>query len=148
MIRKLLLIFGVLVFGATAASAQSCQDVINKRQDLMKKSAASGKIAAAMIRGQTPFDLAKAKQILAVFYNDASQLSVLFPDCSKTGEHTTVSPAVWEKPAEFKTRIDKYLADVKAAQKSTKDLATFKASIQAIGKDCSSCHQDFRVKRS
>lgn len=148
MTRHFLLVLAITACGVTVAAAQGCQDVINTRQALMKKSAAAGKVASSMIRGETPFDLAKAKQIFAAFDNDASQLPVLFPECSKTGDHTTAAPSIWQQPAQFKARIDKYTADVKAAEANTKDLATFKASMQAIGKDCGGCHQVFRTKQS
>jgi len=63
MIQKLLIAFAVLVLGVTAASAQSCQDIIDKRQTLMKHSAADAKIGSSMMMGETPFDLAKVKEI-------------------------------------------------------------------------------------
>jgi cytochrome c556 len=145
MVRKLLVTFVVLMLGVTAAAAQSCQDVVDKRQALMKKSAAVGKDGSAMIRGDTPFDLAKAQAILATFAEDATALPSLFPDCSKTAEHTTAAPAIWDKPDDFKAAIAKFASDVKAAQDTTKDLDSFKTNFQTIGKNCGSCHQTFRV---
>src|SRR5215469_5498973 len=146
MFRTILVVLSILVCGATTAMAQSCQDVIDKRQAFMKHSAAMAKIGSAMVKGETPFDLAKAKEILAVFAEDAAAMPNLFPDCSKTGEHTTVAPTIWEKPNDFKAAQAKFSADVKAAQDSLKDLDSLKASFQAIGKDCGSCHQVFRVR--
>ncbi len=148
MIRKLLVVVAVLVFGVTAAAAQSCQDVIDKRQALMKRSAELAKSGSAMIKGEAPFDLDKTKEIFAAFAEDAAALPTLFPDCSKTGEHTTAGPAVWDMPDAFKAAIAKFAADVKAAQDSTKDLDSLKASFQTVGKDCASCHQTFRIKPS
>jgi cytochrome c556 len=148
MIGKMLVVLAVLLFGVTAASAQSCQDIIDKRQALMKRSAEMAKAGSAMIKGDTPFDLAKVKEIFAAFADDATAMPTLFPDCSKTGDHTTVAPAIWDKPADFKAAQDKFGADVKAAQDSVKDLDTLKASFQSIGKDCGGCHQAFRVRPS
>ena len=148
MIGRLLVALTVLMLAATAASAQSCQDVIDKRQTLMKHSAAEAKIASSMIKGEVPFDLAKTKEIYATFATDAGAMPTLFPDCSKTGDHTTAAPAIWTKPDDFKAAIVKFTADIKAAQDSTKDLDSLKASFQTIGKDCGSCHQTFRVKPS
>jgi cytochrome c556 len=145
MIRKLLVVFAILMLGVTAAAAQSCQDVINKRQTLMKRSAAMAKDGSAMIKGDAPFDLAKVQEILAAFADDAAQMPNLFPDCSKTGDHTTVAPTIWDKSDDFKAAIAKFAADVTAAQDSTKDLDGLKASFQTLGKDCGSCHQTFRV---
>ena len=148
MIGRLLVALTVLMLAATAASAQSCQDVIDKRQTLMKHSAAEAKIASSMIKGEVPFDLAKTKEIYATFATDAGAMPTLFPDCSKTGDHTTAAPAIWEKSDDFKAAIAKFTADIKAAQDSTKDLDSLKTNFQAIGKDCGSCHQTFRVKPS
>jgi cytochrome c556 len=148
MFRKILLAFAVLAVGVTAAAAQSCQEPIDKRQALMKRSASLATAGSAMIKGDAPFDLAKVKEIFAAFAEDAGAMPTLFPDCSKTGEHTTAGPAVWDKAADFKAAIAKFAADIKAAQDSTKDLDTFKASFQSIGKDCGSCHQTFRVRPS
>jgi cytochrome c556 len=148
MLHKILIGFTIFVFGATAAAAQSCQDTINTRQTLMKHSGASAKLATSMVKGETPFDLAKTQEIFATFATDAKQMPTLFPDCSKTGNDTTAGPAIWDKRDDFNAAISKFAADIKAAQDNTKDLDTFKASFQTIGKDCSSCHQTFRVRKS
>jgi cytochrome c556 len=148
MFRKLLVVFAVLMFGVTAAAAQSCQDIIDKRQTLMKKSGAAAKIGTEMIKGERPFDLAQVREIYAAFTEDATLMPTLFPDCSKTGNKTTAAPAIWQKMDDFKAAIAKFAADIKAAQDSTKDVDTLKAGFQIIGKNCSNCHQTFRVKSS
>ncbi|HEX9237156.1 MAG TPA: cytochrome c [Xanthobacteraceae bacterium] len=148
MFRKLFVVFAVLMLGVTAAAAQSCQDIIDKRQNLMKKSGAAAKIGTEMIKGERPFDLAKVREIYAAFADDATQMPTLFPDCSKTGHKTTAAPAIWQKMDDFKAAIAKFAADIKAAQDNTKDLGSLKANFQIIGKNCSNCHQSFRVKSS
>jgi cytochrome c556 len=148
MFRKLLVVFAVLMLGVTAAAAQNCQDIIDKRQTLMKKSGAAAKIGTEMIKGERPFDLAQVREIYAAFTEDATQMPTLFPDCSKTGNKTTAAPAIWQKMDDFKAAIAKFAADIKAAQDSTKDVDTLKAGFQTIGKNCSNCHQTFRVKSS
>ena len=148
MFRQLLAVFAIVILGVTAAVAQSCPDMIDKRQTLMKRSSDLAKGGSAMIKGEAAFDLAKTKEIFAAFAEDAGAMPTLFPDCSKTGDHTTAGPAIWDRPDDFKAVIAKFAADVKAAQDSTKDLDTFKASFQSIGKDCGSCHQTFRVRPS
>jgi cytochrome c556 len=136
------------MFGVTAAAAQSCQDIIDKRQTLMKKSGAAAKIGTEMIKGERPFDMAQVREIYAAFTEDATQMPALFPDCSKTGNKTTAAPAIWEKTDDFKAAIAKFAADIKAAQENTKDVDTLKANFTTIGKNCSNCHQTFRVKSS
>src|SRR4029077_16542113 len=146
--RKLLVVFAALMLGVTAAGAPSCPDIIDKRQTLMKKSGAEAKIGSEMIKGERPFDMAKVREIYAAFADDATQMPTLFPDCSKTGNKTTAAPAIWQKMDDFKAAISKFATDIKAAQDSTKDVDTLKAGFQTIGKNCSNCHQTFRVKSS
>lgn len=148
MFGRVLLVAGLMLSGATVVYAQSCPDTITTRQGLMKKSGAAGKTAAAMVKGQAPFDLAKAKEILATFADDAGKMPTLFPDCSKTGEKSTAAPTIWDNRADFDAAVAKFNADIKAAQQGTKDLPTFKAGFVPVIQDCSSCHQRFRVKKS
>lgn len=140
-------VLAMLALGTNIAAAQSCEDVIKTRQTLMKRSGDMAKAGAAMARGQAPFDEAKVQEILAAFADKAQKLPNLFPDCSKTGGDTHATPAVWEKPDEFKEKIVKFATDVKAAQGNAKDLDTFKASFSTIGKDCGGCHETFRTKQ-
>jgi cytochrome c556 len=148
MFQKLLVVFVVLMFGITAAAAQSCDDAITKRQDLMKASGAAGKTGSSIAKGETPFDLAKAQEVFATFARDAKEMPALFPVCSKTGDHTTAAPAIWDKADDFKAAVANFQADIKAAQDNTKDLDTFKTNLQTVGKDCGNCHQAFRVRPS
>jgi cytochrome c556 len=136
------------MLGVTAAAAQSCPEFIEKRQTLMKKSGAEAKTGTEMIKGERPFDAAKVQEIYAAFADDAKQMPALFPDCSKTGAKTTAAPAIWQRMDDFKAAIAKFAADIKAAQDNTKDLGALKANFQTIGKNCSSCHQTFRVRSS
>jgi cytochrome c556 len=147
MFGKMVVVLAVLVCGVSAASAQSCQDVIAKRQTFMKRSADMAKIGSAMIKGETPFDLAKAKEILAAFAEDAAAMPNLFPECSKTGDKTTAAPTIWDKPNDFKAAQAKFAADVKTAQDNLKDLDSLKVAFAAIGKDCGGCHRQFRTRQ-
>jgi cytochrome c556 len=146
MFRKLLVASAVLTVCVTAAAAQSCQDIIDKRQALMKKSGAAAKTGSEMIKGERPFDLAQVQQIYEAFAEDAKQMPALFPDCSKTGNKTTAAPVIWQRKDDFKAAIDKFADDIKAAQANTKDVDGLKANFQIIGRNCSSCHQTFRTK--
>jgi cytochrome c556 len=136
----------VTTFGATAVIAQ--QDPIAARKALMKENGAQAKVGAAMVKGEAPFDLAKAKTIFATFENAAAKMPGLFPDDSKTGHETTAAPKIWENMADFKARFAKLGTDAKAAQASVKDLDSFKTAFASMGKECGACHQDYRVKKN
>jgi cytochrome c556 len=132
------------VFVATAAMAQD--NPIIARQELMKDNGKQAKLGAAMAKGEKPFDLATAKKIFATFAETAPKMPGLFPPDSKTGHKTTAAPKIWEDMADFKARFEKLGADAKEAEVRITDLASFKAAFGAIGKNCSGCHHEYRIK--
>jgi cytochrome c556 len=143
--KRILLAVAVMAFGATAVVAQG--DVIAQRKALMKENGAQSRIAREMIEGKQPFDLAKAKKVLATFADSADKAKSLFPDSSKNGD-TAALPAIWEKKADFDAKLAKFGADSKAGEAKVKDLDSFKAVIGDIGKECGGCHQPYRKRAS
>lgn len=131
----------------TAATAQ--EDPIKARQALMKANGQQAGLGAKMVKGEEPFDLAKAKAIFVVFQDAAAKAPALFPDSSKTGGDTAADPKIWTNMDDFKAKFAKLGADAKAAASSVTDLDSFKAAFGNIGKeDCGGCHQTYRIKKS
>jgi cytochrome c556 len=152
MIRTVFVIAAVAL-GVTAAIAQ--QDPIAARKALMKSNGDAAKAAGAMIKGDTPFDLAAAQKIFATFADAAAKMPSLYPAGSESeagssaADDFSPSPKVWEDMADFKARFAKFGDDAKAAGSSVKDLDSFKAAVGDIGKnDCGGCHQIYRLKKS
>jgi cytochrome c556 len=134
-----------IALSASAVIAQS--KAIAERRDIMKGVGAAAKSGAAMARGSTPYDNAKAVEVFVVYANAAAKMPGLFPDDSKTGGETTASPKIWSDMAGFKAAMAKFEADSKASQASVKDIDSFKAAFGAAGKQCGSCHEVFRVSK-
>lgn len=130
---------------ATVVLAQS--DVIAQRRDLMKANGGATKDPAAMLKGETAFDLAKVQASLAKYQEIAAKMPTLYPDNSKTGGDTTASPKIWDDAAGFKAAFEKFSNDAKAASTAIKDEASFKANFPNVLKNCGSCHETFRVKK-
>jgi cytochrome c556 len=145
MIRSIL-VGAALAIGATAVVAQG--DVIAQRRDIMKANGAATRTGNQMVKGEVPFDLAKAKEILQTYANAADKMHTYFPDNSKTGGETTASPRIWENQAEFRKRFDDWAADIKKASAQTKDLDSFKEAFGTLTKACGGCHETFRIKKS
>jgi cytochrome c556 len=131
---------------ATAAFAQA--DVIKERQQIMKGVGGATKDPGGMLKGETPFDLAKVKASLATYAEAAKKMPALFPENSKTGGDTTAAPAVWTDMAGFKAGFAKFEADVVKASAEIKDEASFKANFPNVLKNCGSCHETYRIKKS
>ena len=130
---------------ATVVLAQS--DVIAQRRDLMKANGGATKDPAAMLKGETAFDLAKVQASLAKYQETSAKMPTLYPDNSKTGGDTTASPKIWEDAAGFKAAFEKFANESKAAAAAIKDEASFKANFPNVLKNCGSCHETYRVKK-
>ena len=144
MMKRIVLAVAVVAFGVTAVVAQS--DPIAARKALMKENGKQSGVARAMIEGKEPFDLAKAKTVLATFAAVSEKGKNLWPDNSKSGGDTASLPAIWENKADFEAKLAKLSADAKAKDAGVKDLDSFKAAMGDIGKDCGGCHNTYRKK--
>ena len=142
-----------MVIGLAVSVATAQQNPIAARKQLMKDNGDQAKIGAAMIKGETPFDLAKADKIFATFEDTALKAPALFPENSideaTADDRYTASPEIWKNMDDFKARLAKLGSDAKAAKSSVKNLDTFKAAFGNIGKnDCGGCHEKYRIKKS
>ena len=135
-----------VALGATAVVAQS--DVIAQRREIMKGVGAATKDPGGMLKGETPFDLAKVQKALATYQDAAQKMPTLYPENSKTGGETTAAPKIWEDMAGFKDHFAKFAADAQKASAAIKEEATFKANFPAVLKNCGGCHETYRVKKS
>ena len=141
------LLLAISLFALTVSTASA--DPIADRQALMKANGKAAGQLAAVAKGEQPFDAAAVLAALQTLSDDAQKLDMatLFPAGSDTGD-TTASPKIWEDPAAFQAQIDKFRADTAAAVTSPPtDVEGVKAALGAIGADCASCHETFRVKK-
>nr|PZN45398.1 MAG: cytochrome C prime [Pseudomonadota bacterium] len=143
--KRIVTAVAVAVIGATAALAQ--ENVIGQRQQLMKDAGAATRTGAAMVKGEAPFELEKARQVLSTYVTVAEKGVTLFPAGSNVGE-TTAAPAVWQDEAGFKAAFAKFEADAKQGLETTKDLDSFKVAFGTVTKNCGGCHETFRVKKN
>jgi len=143
---RMMIVSAALAIGATAVLAQA--NPIAQRKELMKGVGAATAAGNRMVKGEAPFELAKAKEILQTYAAAADRMHTYFPESAKTGGETTASPRIWESQADFRKRFDDWAADIKKAAAQTKDLDSFKDAFGAVTKACGSCHETYRVRRS
>lgn len=144
--KRTIFVASVLALGVTAAIAQG--NVVEQRQGLMKEMGAQTRPLGGMLRGQEPFDLAKAQASLKVLAANAEKAVPLFPESSKGAEKTDALPAIWENKAKFDSLMTKLGTDAQTAIASIKDEASFKAELPKVLQNCGACHNDFRKKSS
>ena len=144
MIRTVLAVTA-LALGMSTAFAD---DPITARQALMKDNGKQAQYGTKVMKGEEPFDLAKAKAIFATYQNAASKVPPLFPDNSKSGHDTEALPAIWEHKDDFNAKLKKLGEDAKNAESKVVDEATFKATFPTVQKNCGGCHETYRKKKS
>jgi cytochrome c556 len=142
---RLVVVSAALTIGVTAVLAQS--DPIAQRRATMKEVGAATRTGNQMVKGEAPFDLAKAKEVLQTYAKAADTMHTYFPDTSKTGGETTASPKIWESQADFRKRFDEWAADIKKASAQTQDLDSFKDAFGTVTKACGGCHETYRIKK-
>ena len=147
--KRVLVVAGVLLLSVGAVVAQ--QEVANQTQTTMKATGRAMGSLAPMVKGEKPYDQAVVDTALTQLNDTAKKLPAMFPESIKglkiEGDYSS-SPKVWEDKAGFAAKIASFAAAVTEAKAKIKDLDTLKASFPAIGKECGSCHEGYRLKNS
>ena len=152
MVRIVSAVAAAAAFSLSLAVAMAQQDPVKARKALMKDNGDQAKIGAAMMKGEAPFDLAKARKIFATFEDAAMKAPALFSqkmvDQPTADDPYSADPKIWENMDDFKAKLAKLGDDAKAAAAKVTDLDSFKAAFGTIGKnDCGGCHEKYRVKK-
>jgi cytochrome c556 len=135
-----------VAFGATAVLAQS--DPIKERMHLMKENNDNAKVVVQMVKGQRPYDAKAVAAAFAQWHETAEKLPGLFPPNSKSGEKTRAAPKIWDNKKDFDAKaaaFGKAVADNRAKAESSLD--GLKVALNAVGKACSNCHDDYRLEK-
>ena len=141
---------GLLVaFGATIAYAQAKPEHLLKyRQGVMRAQAFQFGPLTGVAKGEAQWGPAMAQKAanlaaLAVIAGD------VFSPASKDLANSDAKPEIWSKPDDFKKVLAAYQAETAKLADLAKagNVEAIKAQINAVGKACGACHEDFVVKR-
>lgn len=134
----------LLIAGIAAAGPALAQSgPIGERKQAMKAMGEKAEMGAAILKGQAPYDAAKAALIFTTFAEGSKGFGQLFPPGSDTGD-TKALPAIWSDRAGFdaaRAKFQQLVAD-NAPKAGTAD--GFKAAFVAVADGCRSCHQSFK----
>jgi cytochrome c556 len=146
--KRVLVVAGALLLSIGAVMAS--QEVANQTQTTMKATGrAMGAVLGPMFKGEKPYDQAAVDTALTQLADTAKKLPTMFPESIKglkvEGDYSS-SPKIWEDKAGFTAKIDSFAKVVTEAKAKIKDLDSLKANVPVIGKECSGCHETFRLK--
>lgn len=140
----LVLLAGLAVGGGTVAH-EGATGVIAERMHGMKSMAEDMKALAEMLDGKRPFSADDAKARVASLHHTCHQTQELFAN-GKNDHASRALPAVWEQPGEFAAAMadfDRAVEALKAATQ-TASVESLRAPFREVGRQCSSCHENFR----
>jgi cytochrome c556 len=140
--KRILLAVAVIAIGVTAAVAQS--NPIAARKALMKGNNDNAANLVKMTRGEAPYDAAKVDAAFAQWAETAQKLPGLFPDNSKTGQNTRVTPKIWQTRSDFDAKIADFAKAVADNRDKAKNVDELKVALGAVGKACDGCHDQYR----
>ena len=146
---RTVVVVGTLLLGVSAVVAQ--QDLVTQAQNTMKANGRNlGGVLSPMFKGEKPYDQAAVDTALTQLDDTAKKLPTLFPaslkDAKWEGDFSP-SPKIWEDRAGFDAKVASFAKAVTEAKAKIKDMDSLKANFPAIGKECGSCHETFRVKK-
>ena len=141
MIRTVLAATALLA-GVTVLLAQS--DPIAQRKELMKSNVGHQKNVNAMVKGEAPFDAAKANQAFTTWGENAQRIPSLFPSPPPEGADTRALPKIWENKADFEAKAAALKKAADAGKGKTNSLDELKAAAPAVTKACGDCHDAYR----
>jgi cytochrome c556 len=145
MIKKILAVSVLCLLGASAVALAS--DLGDQREAAMKKIGGSVAQMAGIAKGEKPYDAATVKTSLETISATIKTFPDLFP-ADKPDSDGHAKPEIWENMADFKAHAAKLGsdADMLLAQLPA-DQAAVGAALGTLGKNCSGCHQDYRLKK-
>jgi cytochrome c556 len=139
-----LLAFGLTACGNPDTPAGRAADARHENFEAIGDAA---KAVADQLKEAKP-DLAKIQTAAATINGFAPKVESWFPAGSgpADGIKTEALQAIWEKPAEFKAEIDKFVAEAAKFQALAQagDVAAIGEGMKALGGSCKSCHDKFR----
>ncbi|MBN8975104.1 MAG: cytochrome c [Rhizobiales bacterium] len=147
--KRMFVTVAAVLLGIGAVYAQ--QDVVNQRQTSMKENGKNlGGVLGAMAKGEKPYDQAAVDAAVAKLAENAKAIGTLFPENTKglkaDGKYSA-SSKIWENRADFDSHVASYTKAVNdVASAGIKNLDALKAAVPALGKQCSGCHETYRLK--
>ncbi|WP_099865149.1 c-type cytochrome [Pararhizobium haloflavum] len=139
---------GVLALSLVWPLAGNAQDGEPQevRQQLMEEVGDATGVMGNMLRGRTEYDPQAVIEALGVIEANAAVFPDYFPEGSETGFETEALPAIWENKAEFEERSDELSsAAAELAGAVPEDMDAFAPMFQEFSRNCSGCHDDFRM---
>ena len=143
--NKIILLSLFAVFVTTMSNAEkSAEEIIKSRKALFSKNYSTAKkVQSLSARGE--FD--DAKKLMLEMSENYKTLIELFPENTKEGFKTEVTPLIWEEKDKFNSLMEKSSNDMIELASVIEETDNVRGVIgQLMWSNCKSCHSKYRVE--
>ncbi len=147
MMRDIALQLAATCLGLNAAFAGGDNSIIARKACMKAQGAAVNGLFFPMLRGEKPYDSAGIDSAFDNMTRACKDWAQIWPEDSKTGEvmQTGAKAEIWSDSEGF-AKVSAEAEAALTALGATKDEASFKATLPAVGAACQGCHEKYRVK--
>lgn len=132
-----------------AAVPPDLSDPVSLRINMMKQNGAAMGLAAAMVKGEAPFDARVAQAAFRTMHAVSLGFGSQFGGGKDTEYNTRASDKIWDDADGFRAANDSFLAETAAAiEANPQDIDSFKASFGKVAGNCQSCHETYRLPKN
>jgi len=133
-----------ILIATHAHSEQSVEEIIKNRKALFSKNYSTAKkVQSLSARGE--FD--DAKQLMLEMSENYKTLIELFPENTKEGFKTEVTPLIWEEKDKFNSLMKKSSTDMIELASVIEESDNVRGIIgQLMWSNCKACHSKYRVE--
>jgi len=140
---SLFLIISILI-STHANSEQSAEEIIKNRKALFSKNYSTAK-KVQFLSSKSEFD--DAKKLMLEMSENYKTLIELFPENTKEGFKTEVTPLIWEEKDKFNSLMKKSSNDMIELASIIEETDNIRGVIgKLMWSNCKACHSKYRVE--
>ena len=139
---SLLVIISVLI-STNANSEQSAEDIIKNRKALFSKNYNTAKKVQSL---SSNGDFDEAKELMLEMSENYIALKEMFPENTKEGFKTEVTPLIWEEKEKFNSLMEKSSNDMVQLISTIEDEDDIRGTLgKLMWSNCKACHSKYRL---
>ena len=140
---SLFLLISILIT-TQAYSEQSAEDIIKNRKALFSKNYNTAKKVQSL---SSSGDFDAAKKLMLQMSENYKNLLEMFPDNTKEGFKTEVTPLVWEEKDKFNSLMEKSSNDMVELASIIENSDNIRGTLgKLMWGNCKACHSKYRVE--
>ena len=143
MINISLLVLITILVSTNANSEQSAEDIIKNRQALFSKNYNTAKKVQSL---SSNGDFDEAKKLMLEMSKNYIVLKEMFPENTKEGFKTEVTPLIWEEKEKFDSLMEKSSNDMIQLISTIEEADDIRGTLgKLMWSNCKACHSKYRL---